>query len=191
MPKLNTQLIFRPVTPSRWKDLEILFGPRGACAGCWCMYWRIPRSQYEKQKGGRNKSALKRLVKSGAVPGILAYANRKPIGWCAIEPRESFPVLNNSRILARVDESPVWSVPCFFVAREWRRKGVTSRLLQAAAKFARKRGAKIVEGYPTDTRGQKSADVFVWTGLAPAFKQAGFAEVARRSPTHPIFRKKV
>ncbi len=185
------KLVFRPVTPGRWPDLARLFGPRGACAGCWCMYWRIRRSQYEKQKGERNRNALRRLVKSGAVPGILAYADGAPVAWCAIQPRKAFPVLDNSRVLARVDALPVWSAPCIFVDRGWRRKGLTTALLQAAANFARNRGARIAEGYPVDPKKGRMADAFAWTGFPSAFLRAGFHEVARRSPTRPIMRKKL
>jgi GNAT superfamily N-acetyltransferase len=183
------KLAFRPVTSARWADLERLFGEKGACAGCWCMYWRTTHAQYEKQKGEGNRKALQKIVASGRVPGILAYAGKEPIGWCSIEPRERFVRLEGSRVLAAVDENPVWSVACFFVARPWRRKGVSVALLRAAVDYARKRGAKIIEGYPVDARKEKAPDAFVWTGLTGTFLAAGFKEVARRSPTRPIMRK--
>ena len=77
---------FRPVTPSRWNDLEDLFGERGACGGCWCMAWRLTTREWTAGKGTRNRRALKRLVESGARPGILAYRGREVIGWCAVAP---------------------------------------------------------------------------------------------------------
>ncbi len=183
------KLTFHPATSSRWRDLERLFGERGACAGCWCMYWRLRRSLWEKQQGVGNKRGLKTIVKKGPEPGVLAYAGREPIGWCAVAPREAYPALAKSRVLKPVDEQPVWSVTCFFIRRDWRRKGVSSKLLAAAAALARKHGARIVEGYPTDPQRGPQADAFVWTGLASAFQRAGFVEVARRSPTRPIMRK--
>lgn len=184
-------ITFRPATAARWPDLEKLFGERGACAGCWCMYWRVRRSVYVKQKGAGNKRALKKIVASGRVPGLLAYAGREPVGWISLGPRESFPVLGNSRVLAPVDDRPVWSVVCFFIARPWRRSGVSVQLLKAAADFARKRGARLVEGYPVDPRAGKMPDAFAWTGLPGTFAKVGFKEVERRSPTRPIMRKKV
>jgi len=84
----------------------------------------------------------------------------------------------------------VWSVVCFFVAKHFRRRGLTTKLLDAAAAYARKHGARIIEGYPVDPKpGTRSVDVFVWTGLASAFRNAGFEEVQRRSPTRPIMRR--
>ena len=181
-------LSFRPLTPERWPDLEKLFGERGACGGCWCMWWRLKRSQFEKQKGQPNKRALKRIVAAGQVPGLLGYAGAEPIAWCALAPREIYPVLECSRILRRVDERPVWSVVCFFVARPFRRKGVTVELLRAAVRYATKRGARIVEGYPVEPRKGSIPGAFAWTGVASAFRQAGFVEVLRRSETRPIMR---
>ena len=110
------QLEFHPLTPERWQDLETLFGPRGACGGCWCMWWRLKRSQYVKQKGPGNRRALKKIVDSGEIPGLLAYADGQPIAWCSVGPREAYSTLERSRILKRVDDKPVWSVVCFVVA---------------------------------------------------------------------------
>lgn len=180
--KKTSNLKIYSATADRWRDLEALFGPRGACAGCWCMFWRLRRSQFDKQKGIKNKRALKKLVESDATPGLLAYSNGEPAGWCALAPREDYPVLENSRVLARVDDQPVWSVVCFFVAKAHRRSGVT-------VQYAAKRGAKIVEGYPVEPKKNAMPDVFAYTGLAAAFGKAGFKEVARRSATRPIMRR--
>jgi GNAT superfamily N-acetyltransferase len=179
---------FRPLTPARWPDLVRLFGPRGACAGCWCMYWRRRRSEYERAKGAGNRSAFRKIVMSGAPTGVLAYEGRRPIAWCAIAPRADYPVLAKSRILKSVDTTPVWSVTCLFVHRDKRRAGVTVPLLRAAVDLARRGGGRVVEGYPIEPREGRIAAAFAWTGLASAFRKAGFREVARRSDTRPIMR---
>jgi GNAT superfamily N-acetyltransferase len=184
-------LRFAPLTAGRWRDVEALFGPRGACAGCWCMWWRLPRAAWRRGKGAGNRRAFKRLVTGGHVPGVLAYAGREPVGWCAIAPRAQYPGLARSRILKPVDDRPVWSITCLFVARPWRGRGISTRLLEAAARLARRRGARIVEGYPTEAGPQRTADAFVFTGLASAFERAGFVEVLRRSRTRPIMRRQV
>ena len=179
---------FHPVTPNNWMDVEKLFGERGACAGCWCMWWRIPRSQWNHQKGEKNKQAMKKIVDSGEIPGILALDGTEPIVWCSVAPREAFPALERSRILKPVDDQPVWSIVCFFVPKPYRRKGVTVALLKAAIEYVEKQGGKILEGYPSEPKTDKTADAFVWTGLASAFRKAGFQEVLRRSDTRPIMR---
>ncbi len=151
------------------------------------MWWRLPLRQWTRGKGAGNRRAIHRLVRAGEVPGLLAYLGDEPVGWCAVAPRTAYPRLAASRRLKPVDDLPVWSVTCFFVARAHRRRGVSRALLEAAAEFARARGGQILEGYPTEPRGQQP-DLFVYTGLASTFRKAGFVEVARRTPRRPIMR---
>lgn len=179
---------FLPLTPERWHDLERLFGARGACSGCWCMWWRLRRSEFQQRKGAVNKRAFRRIVESGATPGILAYMGSEPVGWCAIEPRERYSALARSRTLKPVDDRPAWSVTCFYIARPARRQGLSVKLLKAAIAHARRHRAGVVEGYPVEPRQGALPDAFAWTGLVAAFRQAGFHEVARRSATRPIMR---
>jgi len=185
------RMAIRPLTADRWPDLVRLFGPRGACAGCWCMYWKRPRREYESGKGAGNRRALRKIVRDGQMPGLLAYDGDEPIAWCALARRDSYPRLKDSRILSPVDGQPVWSVTCLFVRRDYRRAGVTPALLRAAVDHVRLCGGRVVEGYPIDPKGGHIAAAFAWTGLASAFRKAGFREVARRSPTRPIMRASI
>jgi GNAT superfamily N-acetyltransferase len=182
------KLTFHPLTPSRWQDFERLFGERGACGGCWCMWWRIKRSEFERRKGKGNKRSMRKLVDAGNVPGLLAYSGGRPVGWCSVAPREEFSVLGRSRILKPVDDTPVWSVVCFFIAKEHRGQGVSVALLRAAAEHVRNQGGKVLEGYPVEPKKTPMPTVFAFTGLAAAFRTAGFEECARRSATRPIMR---
>jgi len=166
-----------------------LFGPRGACAGCWCMWPRLTGRAFAAAKGEGNRRRMRAIVAAGGVPGILAYAGGEPVGWCAVAPRPVYARLATSRVMAPLDDQPVWSVPCLFVARAWRGRGLPARLLDAAARFAAGRGARVIEGYPIDTRGARAADAFLWHGPASSFLRAGFREVARRSPSRPLMRR--
>jgi GNAT superfamily N-acetyltransferase len=148
----------------------------------------MKRAKFRQSKGEKNKRAFKKIVASGEVPGIIAYFNGEPVGWCALAPREIYPLLENSRVLARVDAEPVWSVVCFFVAKPFRGRGITSQLLKAAVGYAQKQGARIIEGYPVEPRKGRMPDPFVYTGLVSGFRSAGFVEVLRRSETRPIMR---
>jgi GNAT superfamily N-acetyltransferase len=186
----SRQLSFHALTPERWPDLEILFGERGACGGCWCMAWRLRRADFDQGKGAPNKRAFQTLVANDVRPGVLAYTGDEPIGWCAVAPRQEYVSLGRSRVLAPVDDQPVWSISCLFVARPYRRQGVSVRLLKAAAKLAAERGARIVEGYPVEPYTANMPAVFAWTGLVAAFRKAGFKEVLRRSKARPIMRLK-
>lgn len=181
-------LKIEPLTFDRWRDFERLFGPRGACGGCWCMWWRLTPREFGKRKGAGNKRAMKALVRRGEVPGLLAYDGEEAVGWCAVAPRSAYARLGRSRILRPVDDAEVWSVVCFYVAKDWRRRGVTTALLRAATAYVKSRGGKVVEGYPVEPEKDKIPDAFAYPGLAAAFKAAEFDEVARRSPTRPIMR---
>ena len=184
----GNSLRFAPLTPDCWPALEKLFGPRGACGGCWCMYWRLPRQTFIGQKGEINRMALRQLVEDNVPTGVLAFSDEIPAGWCAIAPREQLITLTRSRILKPIDDAKVWSINCFFVQKQFRKLGISIELIKAALSFAKDQGAKIIEAYPYDLASHLLPDAFVYTGLASAFKQAGFQEVARRSPTRPIVR---
>jgi GNAT superfamily N-acetyltransferase len=184
----NAKLKFKPLTPGQWADFEDLFGKRGACGGCWCMWFRLTHREFEARKGDANRKAMKALIKSGTIPGILAFYDGNAVGWCSVAPREDYPRLTTSRILKPVDERPVWSVVCLFVAKRYRRTGVSTQLLRAAVDHVRKRGGRILEGYPVEPKKDKTPDAFAFHGLASAFLDAGFKEVARRSEHRPIMR---
>ncbi|MEE9164157.1 MAG: GNAT family N-acetyltransferase [Thermoplasmata archaeon] len=177
-----------PLTPRRWGDLETLFGKSGAWGGCWCMWWRLSAAEFEKQRGAQNKTTMRDIVDEGRVPGILLYKEGTPVGWCSIAPRDDFPRLNRSPLLKPVDEEPVWSIVCFYVARAFRHQGINEKLLQAALAYAREQGVKFVEGYPLDTDRKDYPAPSAWTGFLPTFERAGFGEVLRRKKTRPIVR---
>jgi GNAT superfamily N-acetyltransferase len=121
-------------------------------------------------------------------PGILAFAGDVPVGWCAVAPREDYPGLGRSRILKAADDVPVWSVSCLFVAKEYRRRGVSVALLKAATEFVAGRGGTVVEGYPVEPKSPAMPAAFAWTGIASAFLRAGFREHRRGSETRPVMR---
>ena len=189
---MNDYQVF-PVTADRWPDLESLFGPKGAYAGCWCMNWRLKRSVYKELDGEGRKDELRNLTYNNRVPGVLAYADGAPVGWCSIGPRQEFAALETSRILKRIDDLPVWSIVCFYVAKTARRSGLMTALLRGAVDYARQQGARIVEGYPIDMQtpllaGQKLTGYSGFMGIASVYRDTGFVEVDRASETQLIMR---
>jgi hypothetical protein len=183
-------LHYQPLMSEHWPDLERLFGEKGAFSGCWCMWWRLTGPQYKECRGQANKDAFKSVVEAGEVPGILAYSGDEPIGWCAIAPRDAYLRLREERIriFKSVDDRPVWSVTCFFVAKPFREQGMMLKLLQAAVAFAGEQGAQIVEGYPIDSEQPVTREDAFAVGPLSIFRKAGFVEVARRHEARPIVR---
>jgi GNAT superfamily N-acetyltransferase len=187
---VNTLAVY-PLTPDRWPHLETLFGPDGAYRGCWCMWWRVPAKTYEQNAGSGNRDALKWLVETGRPPGLLAYdADNIPVGWCSLGPRAEygrFPTMT-SPLFKPVDEQPVWSIVCFFIAPGRRAQGIATHLVQAAIPYAAGQGAQILEAYPRDVRTHLRNTNQIYTGTTTLFQKAGFHEVARRHPERPIMR---
>jgi GNAT superfamily N-acetyltransferase len=181
-------LAFKPVTIKEWPDMQKLFGPNGADGGCWCMWWRIKRAEFDRNHGEANRLAMEAIIRSGEVPGLLAYLEGEPVGWCSVAPRKAFPVLDRSPVLKRVDDKPVWSIVCFYIARKYRRSGLCGLLIQAAVEYARSRGGSIVEAYPVDPQTSKVDSGEAFTGLIDTFRKAGFTEAARRSKRRAIMR---
>jgi GNAT superfamily N-acetyltransferase len=163
------QLEIHPVTPDRWDDLVDLFGPNGAYSGCWCMWPRQSAADFDLHHGEDNRRSLRAIV-TDRVAGLLAYENDSPVGWVAVGPREEYGRIQRSRITKPVDD-----------------EGIGSALLNAAVTYADSQGATAVEGYPLDK--ERAANSDAWWGLAPMFLEAGFKEIARRSPARPLMRK--
>lgn len=179
-------LEIHPVTPERWVDMQQLFGAHGATGGCWCMWWRIPRSEFSKG-GASNRQAMERLIHSGVIPGLLAYLDGVPAGWISVGPREEYGALERSPKFKRLDDQPVWAIVCFYISKSYRGRGLMEPLIRGAVEYAREHGAKIIEAYPVDPAGRASADS-LFTGLAKVFAEIGFVEMTRPSPTRPILR---
>jgi GNAT superfamily N-acetyltransferase len=179
------KLHIRPLTPDLWPALEDFFSDNWPCGGCWCMYWRIG-SAYRKQPGKTNKAAFREVVKKGPPPGLLAFEGDLAVGWCQITPRDALPWLDRSWRLRRVDETPVWSISCFYVRKGYRKRGVTSALIMAALKAAKQAGAPALEAYPLDADLTTSGSS---TGYVSTFSRAGFRIVGRHAPPRPIMRR--
>jgi GNAT superfamily N-acetyltransferase len=177
-------LTIRRLTPDQWPALEDLFGQNGACGGCWCMYWRIG-SAYHKRRREQNKSAFREIVKRGPPPGLLAFDGDVAVGWCQLTPRDALPWLDRAWRLKRVDAASVWALSCFYVRKGYRKRGVTSALIVAALKAARRAKAPALEAYPLDAALTPSAS---GTGFASTFARAGFKTVARHVPPRPMMR---
>jgi GNAT superfamily N-acetyltransferase len=177
----------RPLTPGLWPQLEDLFGPVGACAGCWCLWWRVGGA-YRKLGREGAKARFKSVVETGPPPGILAMSGEMAVGWCQVTPRQALPYLDRARYTRRLDDAEVWSISCFFIRKGWRGKGVMTALLDGAVAYARAHGVALLEAYPMAVEGEKVSNANLYTGAASAFARAGFMTVGAHAPHRPIMR---
>ena len=181
-------LRFEPLTKASWPDLERLFGEKGACGGCWCMYWRLEHRTYEANKGENNKRALRQRVDNHHPLGVIAFDGTIPVGWCSLSPRADLIRLENSRTLKPLDNIDVWTISCLFVYRPYRKQNISTALVAAATRYAFEQGAPAVEAYPVVPKKHKIPDVFAFPGLVRAFTKAGFEVVQSVSTSRVIVR---
>ena len=183
-----------PLTPGRWADLENVFGDgRGACGHCWCMYWRMPRRDFEAAIGAGTRQLFRARVEAGPPPGLLAYRGGAAAGWVQVGPRADVPGWNGTRRLtaptadAPADDPRVWGISCFVTKAGFRRQGIATALLAGAVDWAGQNGARVLDACPVDA-GADRPPVSLYHGLASTFRRAGFREVARRRPDRPLMR---
>jgi predicted GNAT family acetyltransferase len=189
LSNLSSSLRFEPLTKYNWHKFTQLFGDKGACGNCWCMYYRLNKSEFAEGKTNEgNKNAMKELVWAGKPTGVLAFYEDLPIAWCAFAPREDFSKLARSRVHKRIDGNLVWSIPCTFIDKKFRRQGVSVELLKGVVKYARENGIKIIEAYPTIATQERLPDSFAWIGLYQSFERAGFKIVDTTSKSRPMVR---
>jgi GNAT superfamily N-acetyltransferase len=176
-------------TPDRWPDVVTVMGTRGDPSRCWCQFFRIAGAGWDRATAPAMRDALHGQVRGDVPPGVLAFRDDEPVGWCAVAPRGSYARLGRSTVAQATDDGPgVWAVTCFVVRVGHRRKGVASALLAGALDLAGRHGATVVEGYPVDAAARKASSAELYHGPLSVFLDAGFAEVARPSAARAVVR---
>ncbi|HET8776097.1 MAG TPA: GNAT family N-acetyltransferase [Candidatus Limnocylindria bacterium] len=195
-----SELDFHPITADRLPDLASLFGQGGDPKWCWCSFFRVRNADFAHATADTNRQVLERAVETTAAdgrnPGLIAYRDGEPIGWVSLGPRDDYERLKHSKILAPIDDKPVWSIVCFVVSRTARKQGVAGALLDAAINYAREHGATLLEAYPIETDGTRVPTAHAYKGTVGMFERAGFEVAERRqfnrtSPVRPIVRRRI
>ena len=194
-------LDIQPLTPERLPDLASLFEQGGDPKWCWCAYFRIRGFDFSKGGKPRHRQAMESAVdenaREGRAPGLVAYDGGEAVGWVSVGPREDYERLAYSKVLAPIDDKPVWSIVCFVVGRRSRGQGVANKLLEAAIDYARDHGATMLEAYPVEVpKGTRIGPGDVYKGTVSMFTRAGFKVIERRqwnatTPVRPIVRRAI
>lgn len=156
---------FHPIDRLNWVDFESLMESRGSPHNCWCTAWIDVEKKKPKAEKSEKKASMKKRVNSGTPVGLLAYSNNKPIGWCAVAPRETYRYLGGDET-----KEQVWSVVCFFIKRDYRGQGLSGLLLKEAIDYAEEHGAKYIEGYPV----VPDSPSYRFMGFLQTFEKADF-----------------
>lgn len=182
-----------PLTPDLIPAFTDLFGPQGACYGCWCTCFLLKPKVRQGLSVDQRRDHMLDRIRRGPPPGLLALQGDQAVGWMQVGPRADVPEWNNpGRVSSPLPDAPaedpaVWAVTCFFFRRPWRGRGLTHALLAAGIAFARTGGARVLEAAPmVQAKQPKSIPLFV--GPASTFLKAGFAEVACRKDGRPLMR---
>ena len=186
-------LDIRPLTSSDSDAFVTLFGPQGACYGCWCTYLRLPPKVRAATTAAERRDHMLARIAAGPPPGLIGWQGKAPVAWMQIGPRADVPEFNNMRRAstplpdAPADDPHVWAISCFFTASKARGLGLSHAMVAAGIAHARAQGARILEAAPIDAaKHAKSVGLFV--GSTAVFARAGFVEVARQKPGRPLMR---
>jgi GNAT superfamily N-acetyltransferase len=166
-----------PATVERFADVAKVFAPRNQEGACWCLSYRLSSATFNQLKGEARPEALKALCARDVAPGVIAYVDREPAGWCAFGPRSEMERLRRSRTIQYLDDEPVWSIVCFVILAQFRRRGLAHRMLDGAIDYARDHGARVLEGYPIDPDGARVSSAFAYVGTTSLFEAAGFKRI--------------
>jgi len=195
---MTPELEIHPLTRERLPDLAALFGQGGDPKWCWCASFRVRGMTFRNASAQENRAVLERAVEEleGRAPGLIAYREGEAIGWVSLGPREDYERLQHSKVLAPIDDRPVWSIVCFVIGRSARGTGVASALLEAAVAYARVHGATILEAYPVEIGGGRIPSANAYMGTLGMFERAGFTVAERRqwnraTAVRPIVRRRI
>jgi GNAT superfamily N-acetyltransferase len=177
-----SDLEIHSVTADRRADLLVLFGDDGAYSNCWCTWYLLTNKQFNETAPDDRKALLLGQVDGGLEPGLLAYREGVPVGWCAVAPRERYARMNAPRAISHkaVDDRPAWVVSCFYIDKAHRNTGVATALLEATIDHSRNHGAHLLEGFPWDKPMKDDVWGTMFVGSLKMFQAAGFDLVEHR-----------
>ena len=191
-----SDLDIRPLTTARLPDLAALFDEGGDGKTCRCAFWRVAGRGWQDWTKAKNEAVLADAAGRDPAAGLVAYRDGRAVGWVSVGPREDYPRLERSKVLARIDDKPVWSIVCFVVSKGYRGQGIARALLAAAVDYARDHGATLLEAYPVDPSRGRVPAASAFMGPLGMFERAGFEVVDRRkwnatTPVRPIVRRAI
>lgn len=175
---MDAKIVIHPATADRFDDVAAILAPKNPDApSCWCLSYRLPNQEFRELEGAERPARLRRYAEEGAPPGVVAYVDGEPAGWCSVAPRSSHNRLTHSRTIPTVDDVAVWSVICLVIRAPFRKQGLSRHLLEGAIDFARAQGAPTLESYPLDAAGGRVSSAFAYVGTTGLFESVGFHRV--------------
>jgi GNAT superfamily N-acetyltransferase len=175
-----------PVTPDRFEDFADVINKNRRPTHCWCLSHRLQAKEITELGGtgpDAREMAMRALCERAHPPGVVTYLDGEPVGWCNIGPRSEIPRLAQSKLMRPVDDLPVWSIVCVVVRSGFRKRGVTSHLIEGAVEYAAANGAPAVEAHPVDPGDQRMDLTMAFVGTRAMFERNGFRVVGTTDAT--------
>lgn len=188
-----TALSFHPLTPDRWNDFVALFETDSICRNCWCIHHRLPVAAIKDATKSDRKAMMRKIVKAGPPPGLLAYRDGEAVAWLALTPRPSTPDWNTGRKASAAfapedaEDPGTWAASCFFVRKDARGEGMTAALLKAGVQWAKREGARQIDACPM-AHDEKRSPIGLFVGPKHVFDRAGFKTLIERKEGRPLMR---
>lgn len=160
----------------------------GVWGGCWCTWFH--------SRDGRisgNREWKERLVREGKSHAALVFDGEAAVGWCQYGPPDELPRIYHRKEYetTHTGKAPDYRITCFFVDRDYRRKGVAAAALRGAVDLIAKAGGGLVEAYPHDTKGKKKSASFLYSATRSMFEKAGFQYDRPKGQGNTVMRKTV
>jgi GNAT superfamily N-acetyltransferase len=190
-----SQYTIRPLDTGTWDAFARLCEKHnGVWGSCWCTWFHPHDEKYKEcgsgYEGGRAYKEY--MVREGKAHAALVFDGGVAVGWCQFGTPEELPrIYHKKEYEADLVALPDYRLTCFFVDRDYRRKGVAAVALGGALDLIAETGGGVVEAYPQDTTGRKISASFLYNGTRSMFEKAGFDYERPKGKNHCVMRKVV
>lgn len=139
-----------------WEDFENFFaGYSSVQDHCWHMNYHrtgsTPRKTTE-ENAGNNHRDKKDPVMNGMSRSVLIHSGIQVVCSCQYGTRDDLPRIANGRIYQKLSavssNEKLWRIMCFFVNREFRRKGAARLARVETLNRIRAQSGRLVEAFP-------------------------------------------
>jgi len=182
----------RPLDVSTWDAFARLAEKHnGVWGGCWCTWFHPPCAERGQSSEG-NRAIKERLVREGNAHAAMVFDGDVAVAWCQYGSPDELPsIYHLKEYNAGLVKAPDYRLTCFFIDRNYRRKGVAAVALRGALDLIAQAGGGEVEAYPQDTQGKRTSGSFLYNGTRSLFEKAGFSYERPKGKNHCVMRKTV
>ena len=125
-------------------------------------------------------------INENELQGYLVFEDDKPIGWCNANNRSNYQRLLRDYDLIDNPDDKVYSIVCFLIHPDYRRKGITQKILEKIISDYSNTDYDYIESYPK--KGGSNTSNF--NGALELYKKNDF-KIYKEHDTYYVMRKKI